>query len=87
LKHDVIHDALRVICNKNLKRLRNFSDIGSFGNMGTGTNLANNRKIAKVFLTIWGLPCIKFSQIKRHYFLIERYTLVNVFNLLSLFFL
>ena len=32
LKYDVIHDALKVICNKNLKRLRNFGD------MGTGRN-------------------------------------------------
>jgi hypothetical protein len=33
LKNDVIHDALRVICNKNLK-LR-----GRFGDLGTGSIL------------------------------------------------
>ena len=45
LKYDVIHDALKVICNKNIKRLRNFGDIGSFGGIGTGRKLAKNREI------------------------------------------
>jgi hypothetical protein len=34
LKYDVIHDALKLICNKTLKRPRSFGDIGSFdGNL------------------------------------------------------
>jgi hypothetical protein len=37
-------DALNVL-KKNLYRPRNFSDIGSFANMGTGRNLAQNREI------------------------------------------
>ena len=40
LKYDVIHDALKVICNENFKRPRNFGD------MGTCRNLAKNREIA-----------------------------------------
>ena len=40
LKYDVIHNALNVICDKNLKRPRNFSD------MGTGRNSTKNREIA-----------------------------------------
>jgi hypothetical protein len=43
LKYDAIDDALKVICNINLKRPRNCGDIG------TGRNLAKNREIAKVF--------------------------------------
>ena len=31
LQYDVIHDALEVLCYKNLKRSRNFGDLGSFG--------------------------------------------------------
>ena len=46
LKYDVIHDALKVILNKNFKHLRNFGDIGSVGDMGTGRNLAKNPEIA-----------------------------------------
>jgi hypothetical protein len=46
MKYDVIHDGLRVICKKKLKRPRNFDDIGSYGAMCTGRNLAKNRKIA-----------------------------------------
>jgi hypothetical protein len=46
LKYDVIHDLLKVIFNKNLKRQRNFGDIGSFGDMGTDMNLAKNREVA-----------------------------------------
>jgi hypothetical protein len=33
-KEDVGHDELLVICNKNLKRPRNFGDIGKFGEIG-----------------------------------------------------
>ena len=34
LKYDVMqHDALKVICNENLKRPRNLGDIGSFGDI------------------------------------------------------
>jgi hypothetical protein len=33
LQYDVIHDALEVICYKNLKRPRNFGDIASYGNI------------------------------------------------------
>jgi hypothetical protein len=40
------HDALKIIINKYLKQPRNFDDIGSFGDMGTGRILANNRVIA-----------------------------------------
>jgi hypothetical protein len=46
LKYDVIHDALKVILNKNFQHLRNFGDIGSVGDMGTGRNLAKNPEIA-----------------------------------------
>ena len=46
LKYDVIHEALKVICNKNLKRPQNLGDIGSFGDIGTGRNYAKNREIA-----------------------------------------
>ena len=49
LKYDVIHDALKVICNKNIKCPRIFGDIGSLGDMGTGRNLAKNLEIAYVF--------------------------------------
>ena len=42
LTYDVIHDALRVICHKNLRRLRNLDDFG------TGKNLAKKREIEKV---------------------------------------
>ena len=38
--YDVIHDALKVICNKNLKHSRNFDD------MSSDRNKAHNRKIA-----------------------------------------
>ena len=34
--------ALKVICNENLNRPRNFGDIDSYGDMGTGRNLAKN---------------------------------------------
>ena len=34
-KYDVIPDALKLILYKNLKRHRNFGDIGSFGDMCT----------------------------------------------------
>jgi hypothetical protein len=41
LENDVIHDALKVICNKNLKKnsaiLGIFGDIGTFGNIGSGS--------------------------------------------------
>jgi hypothetical protein len=37
LKYDGIHDAFKVICNKNLKR--------NSGDIGTETILANNREI------------------------------------------
>ena len=40
LKYDVIHDALEVMYNKNLKRPRNFGDIG------TRMNSAKNFEIA-----------------------------------------
>jgi hypothetical protein len=40
LKYDVIHDALKVICNTNLKRSSNFGDIASLGDMCTGRNKA-----------------------------------------------
>ena len=40
LNYDVIHEAFKVICNKNIKRLLNFSD------MGTGRNKAKNLEIA-----------------------------------------
>jgi hypothetical protein len=40
------YDALKVICNNNLKRQRNFGDIGSSGDMCTCRNLAENRDIA-----------------------------------------
>jgi hypothetical protein len=46
LKNDVIYDALKLICNKNLERPRKFGDIGSFGDMGTGKNKDKNRVIA-----------------------------------------
>jgi hypothetical protein len=42
LKYDVIHDKLGVICNTNLKRPRNFGDIGSLGDMGTRRKLPEN---------------------------------------------
>ena len=44
--YDVIHDALEVICYENLKRPRNFGDISSFGDIGTGMNLAKNLETA-----------------------------------------
>ena len=40
------YNVLKVICYQNHKRSRNFGDIGSFGDMGTGRNLAKNREIA-----------------------------------------
>ena len=40
LKYDVIHDALKLIYNENLKRLDNFDD------RGTGRNLSKNSEIA-----------------------------------------
>ena len=46
LKYDVIYDALKLICNKNLERPRKFGDIGSFGDMGTEKNKDKNRVIA-----------------------------------------
>jgi hypothetical protein len=45
-KYDVIHDALKLISYEKLKRARNFGDIGSFGDIGTGRNLAKNLEIA-----------------------------------------
>jgi hypothetical protein len=42
-----------MICYKNLKRAGNFSDNGSFGDIGTARNLAKSPEIAKVFLAIW----------------------------------
>ena len=36
LKYNVIHDALKVICNKTIKHPRKFGDIGFFGDMDTG---------------------------------------------------
>jgi hypothetical protein len=44
-----IYDALKEICNQNLKRLRKSDDIGSFGDMVTGRNLAKNREFAYIF--------------------------------------
>jgi hypothetical protein len=44
--HHGIHDAFEVICYKNFKRPRKFGDIGSFGNIGTGRNLAKNNEVA-----------------------------------------
>ena len=44
MKYDLIHEVLRVIRDKNLKRRRNFGFIGFFGDMGTGMILAKNRK-------------------------------------------
>ena len=35
LKYGFLYDALQVIFNKNLKRPRNFGDIGSFGDLST----------------------------------------------------
>ena len=46
LKYDVIHDVLKVIFNENLKRLRNYGDIGFSRDMNTFKNLAKNREIA-----------------------------------------
>jgi hypothetical protein len=46
LKSDVIHDAANVVLIENLKRRRNFGNIGSFGDMATGRNFAKNREIA-----------------------------------------
>jgi hypothetical protein len=40
-------DALRVICDKNLNRPRNFGDFGFFGDMGHEIILA---KILKLYL-------------------------------------
>ena len=48
MKYDVIHDTLIVIRTKNLKRSRNFGD------MGTGRNIAKYREIAYVFLAMLG---------------------------------
>ena len=48
-KNDVIHDAIKLICDENLERLRNFVEIG---NMGTGINLPKNREIALVFSAV-----------------------------------
>ena len=39
LKYDVIHDALKLVCNKNLRRPRNFGDMGFFGDICAGRNL------------------------------------------------
>ena len=47
LKYDVIQDALKVICDKNIKSPR------EFGDMGTGKILAKNRKIAYFVSAIW----------------------------------
>ena len=52
VKYYVIHDALKVIRNKNLKHPRNLDLIGSFGDMGTGWNLTKNMKLRKFFPTI-----------------------------------
>ena len=49
LKYDVIHDVLKVDCNTNLSRSRNFGDIGKFGDMATGRNLAKIREIASIY--------------------------------------
>ena len=43
MKYDVIFDALIVICDKNLKRQREFGDICS---IGIAMILAKNREIA-----------------------------------------
>jgi hypothetical protein len=64
----VTHDALKVICNKNLECPHKSGDIGSLGDMGTGRISAKNREIVKVFSSdiskfgdigpaISGLPC------------------------------
>jgi hypothetical protein len=41
----VINDALEVICYKSRERLRDFDDIGAFGDIVTGKNLAKNLQI------------------------------------------
>jgi hypothetical protein len=46
LEKDVNYEALKVICNKNIKRPRKYGDIGAFGNMSTGRILAKNCKMA-----------------------------------------
>jgi hypothetical protein len=53
LKTDVIHDALKEIRNENLKRLRKFGDIGTFGDMGARTILAQNVKLRRFFCRYW----------------------------------
>ena len=46
MKYNFIHDALKVITNQNLKRQRNFEDIGSFGDMGTSrSSVVRERKM------------------------------------------
>jgi hypothetical protein len=46
LKYDVIHAALKVICNRNLKQPRNKGDIGLFGDIwvlaGIKLKIVNN---------------------------------------------
>jgi hypothetical protein len=51
-RRKVIYNALKVICNENIKRPRNFGDIDSFGDIGTGRNLAKNREIDWIFSPI-----------------------------------
>ena len=46
LNYDIIHDALKVICNKNLKRPRNFGDIGSLGHIWHWQEFSKNREIS-----------------------------------------
>ena len=46
LKYDVIYEALQMMCNKNLKSLRNYSRIGSFSDLGTKRILVKNHEIA-----------------------------------------
>ena len=56
LKYDFIYDSLKVICNKNLERPRNFNDIDTFGDMGTESIFAKNREFAKIFFGNIGPP-------------------------------
>ena len=49
LKYDVIHDTLKVICDKHLKCPRNFGDMGSFGDISTRSMFAKIVKLRRFF--------------------------------------